>query len=106
MEHPCHLHNHPRTPPSIQEFESFSTPTPSLRRRSLRQGASWKATFYHITLPLTRPSLLASTIYSFVSAMQTLGAIIFIISPGTKLLSIEIFEATLRNELGKAAALS
>jgi iron(III) transport system permease protein len=38
--------------------------------------------------------------------VKTLGAIIFLITPGTKVLAVDIFEATVRGDVGDAAAFS
>jgi iron(III) transport system permease protein len=62
--------------------------------------------FIRIVLPLARPALLVSAFYGFIATSKTLGAIIFIISPGNKVLSADVFEATVRGDIGDAAALS
>ncbi len=69
-------------------------------------GASRITTFRHIIMPLARPALLVSALYAFVATVQTVGAIIFIINPGNKVLSVDVFEAIYRGDIGDAAALS
>jgi iron(III) transport system permease protein len=49
---------------------------------------------------------LVSAVYACVSTVKTLGAIIFIITPKSKVLSADVFEATVRGDVGDAAALS
>lgn len=78
----------------------------SIEEASAGLGASRFGTFLRIIVPLARPALLVSALFAFVSSVQTLGAIIFLITPGTKLLSVDIFEATYRGDVGDAAALS
>jgi iron(III) transport system permease protein len=78
----------------------------SVEDASANLGASRFETFWRIVVPLARPALVVSALYAFVSTVQTLGAIIFLITPSTKLLSVDVFEATVRVDIGAAAALS
>jgi iron(III) transport system permease protein len=73
---------------------------------SVNLGASRLTTFCRVILPLARPVLLVSSLYAFVATVQTVGAIIFVITPGTKLLSVDVFEAIFKGDIGAAAALS
>lgn len=79
---------------------------PAIEDASANLGASRFQTFWRIVVPLARPALLVSSLYAFVATIQTLGAIIFLITPSTKLLSVDVFEATARVDLGTAAAFS
>lgn len=67
-------------------------------------GATRFITFRRIIVPLARPVLVVSALYAFVASVKTLGAIIFLITPGTKVLAVDIFEATVRGDVGDAAA--
>jgi len=78
----------------------------SIEDASANLGASRSTTFLRIIMPLARPALLVSALYAFISTVKTLGAIIFLITPSNKMLSVDVFEATLRGEIGDAAALS
>ena len=69
-------------------------------------GANRFTTFLRIILPMARPALVVSAMYSFVFTIQTIGAIIFVVTPGTKLLSYDLFNAIYKGEIGFAAALS
>ena len=69
-------------------------------------GATRIGTFFRIVLPLARPALFVSAIYACISTVKTLGAIIFLITPQNKVLSADVFEATVRGDIGAAAALS
>ncbi|MEZ7197768.1 ABC transporter permease [Pseudodesulfovibrio karagichevae] len=73
---------------------------------SLCLGASRLRTFLRIILPSVRTAMLAGGLYAFVTSVQALGSIIFIITPGTRLLSVDVFEAVVRGEVGQAAAFS
>ena len=78
----------------------------SIEDASANLGASRTTTFLRIIMPLARPALLVSAVYAFVSTVKTLGAIIFLITPSNKVLSADVFEATVRGDVGDAAALS
>jgi iron(III) transport system permease protein len=69
-------------------------------------GAARITTFFTVVVPLARPALVASALYAFVSTVQTVGAIIFVINPRNKVLSVDVFEAIYRSDIGDAAALS
>jgi iron(III) transport system permease protein len=69
-------------------------------------GAARITTFFRIVMPLARPALVVSALYAFVSTVQTVGAIIFVINPRNKVLSVDVFEAIYRSDIGDAAALS
>ncbi|MGD9118790.1 MAG: iron ABC transporter permease [Dehalococcoidia bacterium] len=78
----------------------------SVEDASASLGASRFTTFLRVILPAARPALLVSALYAFVITVQTVGAIIFVVTPGTKLLSIDVFNAVYKGEIGFAAALS
>ena len=78
----------------------------SIEDASANLGASRITTFFHIIMPLARPALLVSALYAFVTAVQTLGAIIFLINPSSKVLAVDVFEAIVKGSVGEAAALS
>ena len=78
----------------------------SIEDASANLGASRITTFFHVVMPLARPALLVSALYAFVATVQTLGAIIFLINPSTKVLAVDVFEAIVKGSVGEAAALS
>ncbi|MBN2239149.1 MAG: iron ABC transporter permease [Dehalococcoidales bacterium] len=69
-------------------------------------GASKIVSFFNVIIPMSRSALVVTAAWAFIATVQTLGAIIFIITPGTKLLSVDVFEAVVRNDWGDAAAFS
>ncbi|UCH42575.1 MAG: iron ABC transporter permease [Dehalococcoidales bacterium] len=78
----------------------------SIEDASASLGASRLSTFFRIVMPLSRPALVVSALYAFVATVQTVGAIIFVINPSNKVLSVDVFEAIYRGDVGDAAALS
>lgn len=69
-------------------------------------GASRVRAFYDVIIPSLRPTVVITSLYAFIATVQTLGAIIFLITPSNKVLSADVFEATVRGDIGDALALS
>lgn len=69
-------------------------------------GDSSLGAFFRVILPSVRPAMVVTALHSFVASVQAVGALIFIVSPGTKLLSIDVFEAVYKGQIGPAAAMS
>ncbi|MBI4288563.1 MAG: iron ABC transporter permease [Chloroflexi bacterium] len=68
-------------------------------------GASWFATFRRIVLPLLRPALLSSWILLFVIIFMDLATVILLYSPGTRVLSVLLFEYWSVGRLGATVVL-
>jgi iron(III) transport system permease protein len=77
----------------------------SLDEASLMLGASTLTTLRRITLPLLRPALVASLVYSFVRAMTTVSSVIFLYAPDTKLASVAAVNIEEAGTTAAAAAL-
>ena len=69
-------------------------------------GASKLRAFFDIIVPAARPAILVTSLYAFIATVKTLGAIIFLMTPSNKVLSSDVFEATVRGDIGEASALS
>lgn len=69
---------------------------------SLRAN-SWK-TIKYIIIPLLRPAILSALIYSFVRAMTTVSAIIFLVTPETRVATAYILNRVEDGEYGIAIA--
>jgi len=69
-------------------------------------GASKLRAFRDIIIPAARPALVVTALYAFIATVKTLGAIIFLITPGNKVLAADVFEAAVRGDVGDASALS
>jgi len=78
---------------------------PSIEEASINLGADAQYTFRHVTLPLIRPALLATVIYSFTRHMTSLSAIIFVVSPQWRILTAVILNQLDLGDYGLAAAL-
>lgn len=69
-------------------------------------GASeWQA-FKDVVLPQLKPAFLVSFIDTFNATMTTIGAIIFLVTPGSLLLTVEMFNQIKTGRIGIAAVMA
>ena len=61
-------------------------------------------TITHILLPLLRPAILSALIYSFVRAITTVSAIVFLVTPDTRVATAYILNRVEDGEYGVAIA--
>ncbi len=76
----------------------------SLDEASLSLRANAWLTIRHVLLPLLRPAILSSLIFSFVRAMTTVSAIIFLVTPDTRVATAYILNRVEDGEYGIAIA--
>ncbi|MEH0742578.1 iron ABC transporter permease [Vibrio cholerae] len=76
----------------------------SLDEASLSLRANSLKTITHILLPLLRPAILSTLVYSFVRAMTTVSAIIFLVTPETRVATSYILNRVEDGEYGIAIA--
>ncbi|WP_299663503.1 iron ABC transporter permease [uncultured Psychromonas sp.] len=74
----------------------------SLDEASLSLRANSLKTITHILLPLLKPAILSTLIYSFVRAMTTVSAIIFLVTPETRVATSYILNRVEDGEYGIA----
>ena len=67
-------------------------------------GASFLTTFTKIVLPIMFPAFIAGFIYTFMTAIVSLSAVVFLVSPGFDLAAVKIFDAAVYGEIGIASA--
>jgi iron(III) transport system permease protein len=77
---------------------------PSIEEASTSLGADDLQTFRRITLPLIRPALLSGLSFSFARAMTTLSPIVFLTTPGTKIMTSQILAEVDAGRFGNAFA--
>ena len=63
-----------------------------LEEASLASGATWLQTFVRVFLPLLRPGLLAGGVYVALLSIRELSSAILLWSPGSEVLSIQVWE--------------
>jgi len=78
------------------EFESVSA--------SL--GVPFYRTFWRVTVPIALPSIVAVSMYFFLSAMVTLSAVVFLVAPGTELAAVAVLLMDDAGDTAQAAAMS
>jgi len=78
----------------------------SLDEASLMLRASTVRTLWSVTLPLLKPALAASLIYSFVRSMTTVSAVIFLVTAETELATTFIIGRVGQGYYGVALAYS
>ena len=78
----------------------------SLDEASLMLQASTARTLWSVTLPLLKPVLAASLIYSFVRSMTTVSAVIFLVTAETELATTFIIGRVGQGDYGVALAYS
>lgn len=76
----------------------------SLEQASTNLGASSITTFRKIVLPMLKNSLSVSFVYAFMRSMNTLSTVIFLVSPGWNLASINIMSLANQGFLPTASA--
>ena len=67
-------------------------------------GANFMTTFYRIVLPIMFPAFIAGFIYTFMTTIVSLSAVVFLVSPGFDLAAVKIFDAAVYGEIGVASA--
>jgi len=67
-------------------------------------GANFVTTFYKIVLPIMFPAFIAGFIYTFMTSIVSLSAVVFLVSPGFDLAAVKIFDAAVYGEIGIASA--
>ncbi|OLQ94636.1 iron ABC transporter permease [Vibrio ponticus] len=76
----------------------------ALDEASLSLRANSLKTITHILLPLLRPAILSTLVFSFVRAMTTVSAIIFLVTPETRVATSYILNRVEDGEYGIAIA--
>ncbi|MBM4307995.1 MAG: iron ABC transporter permease [Deltaproteobacteria bacterium] len=75
-----------------------------IEEASADMGANFITTFYKVVLPIMFPAFIAGFIYTFMTAIVSLSAVVFLVSPGYELAAVKIFDAAAYGEIGFASA--
>ncbi|MEO6624253.1 MAG: ABC transporter permease subunit, partial [Burkholderiaceae bacterium] len=76
----------------------------SLDEASLMLRANTRQTLIHVVLPLLKPALVAALVYSFVRAMTTVSAVIFLVTAENELATTYIIGRVGNGDYGVALA--
>ncbi len=69
-------------------------------------GAGELRVFKDIMLPALKPAFILSFINTFTTTMTTIGAVIFLVTPGSKLATVEMFDAIKKGDIGLGAVMA
>lgn len=69
-------------------------------------GSSPYRTFFRVTLPLLSPAVVVGFVYTFMTSMVSVSAIVFLMSPRTRLAAAYILNLAEAASIGRAAAMS
>jgi iron(III) transport system permease protein len=83
---------------------AFKQLDPSLDEASLMLRASSVQTLRHVVLPLLKPALVAALVYSFVRAITTVSAVIFLVTAENELATTYIIGRVGNGDYGVALA--
>ena len=78
----------------------------SLDEASITLRASTLRTLTHVVLPLIRPAIVTALVYSFVRAMTTVSAVIFLTSAQYEMATVFIINRAINGDYGLAIAYS
>lgn len=81
----------------------FSTLNPNIEKAGRDLGASKMRILLDIIFPLLKPAFLISFVNCFIATMTTIGAIIFLVSPGNNVATIMLFTQIAQGEYGAAS---
>lgn len=81
----------------------FSTLNPNIEKAGRDLGASKMRILLDIIFPLLKPAFLISFVNCFIATMTTIGAIIFLVSPGNNVATIMLFTQVAQGEYGTAS---
>ena len=78
----------------------------SLDEASATLGARGSTTLVRVILPLLKPAVAGTLIYSFVRAMTTVSAVVFLVSPDHEMATTYIIGRVINGDYGVAIAYS
>jgi iron(III) transport system permease protein len=76
-----------------------------LEEASYVAGAGWLRTYFRVTLPLVAPMAVSVFVVAFMSAMRDVSATVLLTVPGTRTLSLQMFQYATSSEPEAAAVL-
>jgi iron(III) transport system permease protein len=79
--------------------------SPQLEEASYMSGASWLKTYVRVTLPLAAPMFVSVFVVSFMGAIRDVSSTILLAAPGTRTLSLLMFQFATSSEPEAAAVM-
>jgi iron(III) transport system permease protein len=75
-----------------------------LEEAASMSGAGWFRTFYKVVLPLMAASLTGAFLYIFLLSMKELSVALLLYTPGTQLMSVQIYNLWTQGEISQLSA--
>jgi iron(III) transport system permease protein len=75
-----------------------------LEEAASMSGAGWFRTFYRVVLPLMAASLTGAFLYIFLLSMKELSVALLLYTPGTQLMSVQIYNLWTQGEIPQLSA--
>lgn len=85
---------------------ALSQVRPEVEAAARDLGAREGRVLLDVAAPLMRPALLIAFVNTFTSTMIAIGAVIFLVAPDTKVLTVDMFGEIRRGRIGEAAVLA
>ncbi len=83
---------------------SLATVPPQLEEAARTLGATRRAAFWRVTVPIVRPGLFAAAALIVISTMKELGASLLLLPTGKTTLAVQLWDSTEEARYGLAAA--
>ncbi len=77
-----------------------------LEEASRVHGGGWLQTFRHVWMPLLRPAVISAWMLFFVIAVRVLDTVVLLAGPGTRVLSVDIFQLASSGRSEQASVLA
>jgi iron(III) transport system permease protein len=87
-------------------YPSFTQIGQDLDRSARVMGADWWTSSRRILLPLMMPAMLSAYVLIFVQTMREYSMALFLVAPGSEVLSIALLQAWTQGDVGLVSALS
>lgn len=87
-------------------FPNLAQIGPDLDRAARTMGADWWTATKRVVLPLMVPSLLSAYVLIFVQTIREYSMALFLVAPGSEVISISLLQAWAQGEVGTVAAMS
>jgi iron(III) transport system permease protein len=79
--------------------------SPQLEEASYMSGASWLKTYVRVTMPLAAPMFVSVFVVTFMSAIRDISSTVLLAAPGTRTLSLLMFQFATSSEPEVAAVM-
>jgi iron(III) transport system permease protein len=97
---------HYYTVPHLMAVTALKQINDEIEEAAAALGVPFWRTFVRVTLPICLPTVIDIATYFFLNAMTTIGAVVFLYAPTTKLASVAVVEMDDTGDTAAAAAMA